>query len=267
MSGEFDLIRTFFQDPWPATESVELGIGDDAALVNPHLPRAEFLGRQGGAVESAAATIVGASAMLVYDSATRPAPDPSSLAVQALTEAAMALAARGGVAQWMTLGLTLPTPCEHWLSAFSAALRARADEWGIALIGGDTTRGALTVAVFVQGLGAPPVLPAPLDSEAMIIESASFAPTATVTLVRRGWPVAFSRMVGQDNPESFAQRHGFRLTDNLGRLALNQTTEAAASPEPRILALIDPDAADAIELQWPGRFRRSSRAVAITTSQ
>jgi thiamine-monophosphate kinase len=62
------------------------------------------------------------------------------------------MAAMGGVPAWMLLGLTLPAADPRWLQDFADGLYAAANEHDVALIGGDTTRGPLTV-VTVQLTG------------------------------------------------------------------------------------------------------------------
>jgi thiamine-monophosphate kinase len=61
------------------------------------------------------------------------------------------LAAMGAEPAWALLGLTLPAADEHWLAGFSAGFDALARRHGVALVGGDTTRGPLTVSVSLAG--------------------------------------------------------------------------------------------------------------------
>jgi thiamine-monophosphate kinase len=55
----------------------------------------------------------------------------------------------------MTVALTLPTADEFWLHAFSEGLTAAVSEYRLPLVGGDTTRGPLSISV--QVLGALPM--------------------------------------------------------------------------------------------------------------
>ena len=57
----------------------------------------------------------------------------------------------GAEPAWALLGLTLPSADEHWLAGFSAGLDTLARRHGVALVGGDTTRGPLTVSVTLAG--------------------------------------------------------------------------------------------------------------------
>ena len=61
------------------------------------------------------------------------------------------LAAMGAVPRWMTLALTLPQANEAWLSEFSRGLFSLANEFNVALVGGDTTQGPLTISIQVGG--------------------------------------------------------------------------------------------------------------------
>ncbi len=57
----------------------------------------------------------------------------------------------GATPAWATLALTLPNADAGWLERFSGGLWDLADANGVALVGGDTTRGPLTVSVQLLG--------------------------------------------------------------------------------------------------------------------
>jgi thiamine-monophosphate kinase len=61
------------------------------------------------------------------------------------------IAAMGGDARWFTLALTLPEPDSEWLQAFSEGLRSLAKQFDVDLVGGDTTRGDLSITISVMG--------------------------------------------------------------------------------------------------------------------
>jgi thiamine-monophosphate kinase len=61
------------------------------------------------------------------------------------------VAAMGGVPAWATLALTMPQPDEAWLRDFAAGFFELAEQFDVQLVGGDTTRGPLTITVQVQG--------------------------------------------------------------------------------------------------------------------
>lgn len=138
--GEFELIRRYFAEAACAAPSpeVELGIGDDAALLN--LPADEQL------VISTDSLVAGVHFPLHAD--------PFLLAQRSLACAASDLAAMGARPIAFTLALTLPHADPVWLQAFARGLDHMAGGCRLTLIGGDTTRGPLNINVTVFG-GVP----------------------------------------------------------------------------------------------------------------
>jgi thiamine-monophosphate kinase len=61
------------------------------------------------------------------------------------------LAAMGAQPRWCTLALTLPNSDETWLEGFARGFFELAEKFGVSLIGGDLTRGPLTVTVQMMG--------------------------------------------------------------------------------------------------------------------
>ncbi len=61
------------------------------------------------------------------------------------------LAAMGADPAWLTLALTLPEVDEPWLEAFSDSLFALLNYYDMQLIGGDTTRGPLSMTLGIHG--------------------------------------------------------------------------------------------------------------------
>ena len=135
--GEFDVIRRFFvRDHKARKESgVILGIGDDAALLD--LPHATDL-------VAAVDTIV-AGRHFLEDA------DARSIGHRALAVNLSDLAAMGATPLWATLALTLPSVDHDWLARFAAGFLDLADAHAVALVGGDTTQGPLTVSVQILG--------------------------------------------------------------------------------------------------------------------
>lgn len=134
--SEFDLIKHFFKRGLDQRNGIELGIGDDAAVVN--VPAGQSL------VMSMDTLVAG-----VHFPLDTP---PDAIAYKALAVNLSDMAAMGAQPGWMLLGLTLPDADESWLAAFSRGLSCLADEHGVALIGGDTTHGPLTITIQVNGL-------------------------------------------------------------------------------------------------------------------
>jgi thiamine-monophosphate kinase len=138
--GEFELIRRYFAEAACARPSsgVALGIGDDAALLN--LPADEQL------VISTDSQVVGVH--FPHQA------DPFLLAQRALACAASDLAAMGARPIAFTLALSLPQFDADWLQGFARGLDCMAQSCGLALVGGDTTRGPLNINISVFG-GVP----------------------------------------------------------------------------------------------------------------
>ena len=126
MSAEFDLIARWFD--WPA-RGADLGVGDDAALV-----------RVAPGMQLAVSTD-----LLVSGTHFLPDTDARRLGHKTLAVNLSDLAAMGATPRWATLTLSLPGIDARWLGEFSAGFRALAQAHRTDLIGGDTTRGPLTL--------------------------------------------------------------------------------------------------------------------------
>ena len=134
--GEFDLIRRFFMRGESAPESgVLLGIGDDAALLD--VPR-------GADLVVSVDTIVAGRHFLEGT-------DARSIGHRALAVNLSDMAAMGAAPAWATLALTMPSANSEWLEKFAAGFLDLAGAHSVALVGGDTTRGPLTVSVQILG--------------------------------------------------------------------------------------------------------------------
>jgi thiamine-monophosphate kinase len=137
---EFNLIRTWFADLGAPRSDVVLGVGDDCALLR--IPPGQEL----------AVSID----TLVSGTHFVPDCDPESLGHKSLAVGLSDLAAMGAEPAWATLALTLPaelvTRRPDWIAAFARGLGDLAKAHGVRLVGGDTTRGPLSVTLQVQGL-------------------------------------------------------------------------------------------------------------------
>jgi thiamine-monophosphate kinase len=130
--GEFDLIARYFQRP---VRRNPLGIGDDCALLQPR----------------AGMQLAVSSDMLVEGRHFLSTVDPSRLGHKALAVNLSDLAAAGAEPLAFTLSLALPVADEAWLAGFAEGLLALADAHQCELVGGDTTRGPLTINITVFG--------------------------------------------------------------------------------------------------------------------
>jgi len=127
--NEFELIRRFFTRK-VTTPGVTVGIGDDGAIL---------------------ASAPGRDQVQVIDTLVEGEHFPgdsnaSDIGYRVVAVNLSDIAAMGARPRWMTLALTLPPKDEQWLSDFASGLFEAADEYDVALVGGDTTRGECVVA-------------------------------------------------------------------------------------------------------------------------
>ncbi len=135
MLSEFQLIEHYFKRAPRPDGPARLGVGDDCALLQP----------------VAGETLAISTDMLVEGRHFFPGADPRALGHKTLAVNLSDLAAMGARPLGFTLALSLPAADPAWLQPFSEGLLALADAQNIELIGGDTTRGPLTLCVTVFG--------------------------------------------------------------------------------------------------------------------
>jgi thiamine-monophosphate kinase len=129
---EFDLIAKHFTR---ATPGAVLGVGDDCALLAP----------------SPGMQLAVSSDMLLEGRHFSPQDSPAGIGHKSLAVNLSDLAAMGATPRWATLSIALPEENDAWLTAFARGFFRMADQHGIELVGGDTTRGALTLSITVMG--------------------------------------------------------------------------------------------------------------------
>jgi thiamine-monophosphate kinase len=129
---EFELIRRFFTH---RTRGAALGVGDDAALVRV-APGSEL---------AISADMLVAGRHFLSDA------DPALLGHKSLAVNLSDMAAMGATPRWATLALALPRVDEKWLGAFARGFMSLAKRFKVDLVGGDTTRGPLTISVQIMG--------------------------------------------------------------------------------------------------------------------
>ena len=136
--AEFQLIERFFASLTPRSPHTRLSIGDDCALWLPPLGE----------------TLAITTDTLVENVHFFAGCDAEALGHKTLAVNLSDLASTGAKPWAVTLALTLPRVDETWLAAFSRGFGALARQFGVELIGGDTTRGPLSITV--QALGSVP---------------------------------------------------------------------------------------------------------------
>lgn len=115
---------------------VLIGIGDDAAVVTPP-PESRI-----------AVTTDTMVSGVHFDEHTSPRALGHKLVAVNLSD----LAAMGAEPAWVSLACSLPEVDEDWLKEFTAGLFAALDYYHCELIGGDMTRGPLTLTLTAQGI-------------------------------------------------------------------------------------------------------------------
>lgn len=132
---EFQLIESFFTGRAQSRKDVVIGIGDDCAIVAPAVNK----------------SIAISCDTLVENVHFFPDMPAKELGYKSLAVNLSDLASMGAEPAWMTLALTLPEVDEQWLADFSEGLFEIAEYYGVALIGGDTTRGPRSITVTING--------------------------------------------------------------------------------------------------------------------
>ncbi len=134
---EFSLIKQYFavKNSNPTDDSVKLGIGDDSAIIKPGS---------------------GEELLFTTDTLINAVHFPGQTAARAIGYKSLAvnlsdIAAMAGTARWFTLALSLPEPDHNWLKEFADGLFELANMFDVQLVGGDTTRGPLSITISVIG--------------------------------------------------------------------------------------------------------------------
>lgn len=151
---EFELIQHIFQASVMASTQgrgdLLLGIGDDCAQVM--VPQGQSL------VFSMDTLVEGRH--FPFDA------DPVDIGYRAVASCVSDLAAMGAKPAFFTLGLTIPESDPQWLAGLAQGMAELAEPIGLALVGGDTTKGPLTITLQVHGYVEPEQ--APLRSHAKV---------------------------------------------------------------------------------------------------
>ena len=136
---EFSLIECIRLLTEQSRDDVKFGIGDDAALL---------------------AVPAGQELAVAIDTLVEGVHFPGGTAAADIGWKALAvnlsdLAAMGASPAWALLALTLPEPDQTFVEGFAEGFAQLAKPHRLALVGGDTTRGPLSISVAVHGFVAP----------------------------------------------------------------------------------------------------------------
>ena len=133
---EFDLIRDYFVRASAEGSGVAVGIGDDGAVLTP----------------SPGNDLVKVIDTMVEDVHFPAGMSPADIGYRAVAINLSDIAAMGAEPCWMTLALSMPSASADWLAEFAEGMFNAANEFGVELVGGDTTH-ARQLVVTVQMTG------------------------------------------------------------------------------------------------------------------
>lgn len=132
---EYALIQRYFQNLTATRADVRRGIGDDAAVL---------------AVPAGHELVVSTDTLINevhFPAATLPA----DIGFKSMAVNLSDMAAMGAEPCWVTLALTLPAAEPGFLEPFCTGFAESAQAYHVALVGGDLTRGPLSVTVQIMG--------------------------------------------------------------------------------------------------------------------
>lgn len=133
--AEFDLIELIRERTAQPRGDVLLGMGDDAALLKP----------------PAGQQLVACTDTLVEDVHFSRGTAPADLGWKSLAVNLSDLAAMGATPAWAMLALTLPQDGRRYVESFADGFAQLARAHAVALVGGDTTQGPLSITVSAFG--------------------------------------------------------------------------------------------------------------------
>jgi len=135
--NEFSLIEKYFSSQTRQRKNYHtaLGIGDDAAIIN--VPAGQQL----------VATMDTLISGVHFPAET----SPQDIAYKSLAVNVSDLVAMAATPAYFLLSLSMPVADESFMKAFSTGLFEAADEFGIALVGGDTCKGPLSISIQANG--------------------------------------------------------------------------------------------------------------------
>jgi thiamine-monophosphate kinase len=132
---EFELINRYFKGRGITRRDVNLGIGDDCALVT--VPEN---------CQLAVTTDTLVAGVHFFDDIS-----PRALGHRVLAVNLSDLAAMGAEPTWVSVALTLPNIDVDWLEEFTEGMHEIAEYYNVQIIGGDTTQGPLTITICAKG--------------------------------------------------------------------------------------------------------------------
>lgn len=139
--NEFSLIERYFTHLTPKRPDVLLGIGDDAASL--------FVPSDMQLLVSTDTLVAGVHFLSEWE--------PYDIAYRAVMVNVSDIAAMGASPCWVLLALTIPDCNEVWLKKFAEGFQKACQQFNLALVGGDTTKGPLSMTLTIHGLAKQPI--------------------------------------------------------------------------------------------------------------
>lgn len=132
---EFELIKEFFTAQPVSRKDVAMGIGDDCALI-----------------QASADKLIAVTTDTLVAGVHFPVNTPArAIGHKAVAVNLSDLAAMGAEPCWISVAITLPEVNEQWLSDFTSGMFELTEYFNVQLIGGDTTKGPLSITITAQG--------------------------------------------------------------------------------------------------------------------
>jgi len=133
--SEQELIKQYFSKHQCATDTVDLSVGDDAAIVTP----------------SKNSKLVITTDTLNADIHFFKDCKPEYVGHKSIAVSLSDIAAMGGTPLWATISLSIPNVDHSWLKGFSDGLYSLAEEYKVKIIGGDLVKGPLSITIQLIG--------------------------------------------------------------------------------------------------------------------
>ncbi len=200
--SEFDIINTYFSSHARAA-GVDVSVGDDAAVLT--VPQGNQL------VVSTDTSIAGQH---FFKDA-----DPADIAYKSIAVSLSDMAAMGATPKWLLLNVSIETVDPNWLDAFSRSCFELLTKFNVALVGGDITKGPLSITTTVHGWVK--------RGQALLRSGAKV-----------GDQIAISKPLGEAGLAVYARQHQIQLSANDKQLV----NQALMRPTPEVVlgkALID----------------------------
>lgn len=134
-TSEFDIIKEYFTPSESNPELVSVGIGDDAAVINTNPDEQLVI-----SIDTLNIGVHFPEQSSAYD-----------IGYKALAVNLSDLAAMGAQPKWFTLAISLPSVNKNWLKEFSQGMLGLAGMHKLSLVGGDTTKGPLSITIQIAG--------------------------------------------------------------------------------------------------------------------